>query len=185
MKTHILLFEGYVSFEIMLASYFMKTQGDVITVALDEGALGSYEGLSVNPDLILNQVDPSMVELFIIPGGDVTSLLKRGELMNFLHILNEQTTPIAAICSGTLLLGQAEVLEGKCFTTNAEAQMRDITTQGVYMNTNVVVDGHIITAKANAYVDFGIEIGKVMNIYSSSEDLEETIEVFKYFKAKP
>ncbi|MCM3173088.1 DJ-1/PfpI family protein [Paenibacillus sp. MER 99-2] len=185
MKTHILLFEGYVSFEIMLASYFMKTQGDVITVALDEGALRSYEGLSVNPDLILNQVDPSMVELFIIPGGDVTSLLKRGELMNFLHILNEQTTPIAAICSGTLLLGHAEVLEGKCFTTNAEAQMRDITTQGVYMNTNVVVDGHIITAKANAYVDFGIEIGKVMNIYSSSEDLEETIEVFKYFKAKP
>ncbi|MNI95193.1 hypothetical protein D3C73_1534270 [compost metagenome] len=63
--------------------------------------------------------------------------------------------------------------------------MRDITTQGVYMNTNVVVDGHIITAKANAYVDFGIEIGKVMNIYSSTEDLEETIEVFKYFKAKP
>ncbi|MCG7379030.1 DJ-1/PfpI family protein [Paenibacillus sp. ACRSA] len=185
MKTHILLFEGYVSFEIMLASYFMKTQGDVVTVALDEGALRSYEGLSVNPDLIMNQVDPSTVELLIIPGGDATSLLKREELMDWLRRLNGLTTPIAAICSGTLLLGQAQILEDKSFTTNAEAQMRDITTQGVYINTNVVVDGHIITAKANAYVDFGIEVGKVMNIYSSTEDLEETIEVFKYFKAKP
>lgn len=52
------------------------------------------------------------------------------------------------------------------------------------MNEGVVVDGHIITAKASAYVDFGIEIGKVMNIYSGAEDLEETIQVFKYFNAK-
>ncbi|MEC0126677.1 DJ-1/PfpI family protein [Paenibacillus pabuli] len=184
MKTYILLFEGYVSFEIMLASYFMKTQGDIITVALEKGALQSYEGFSVNPAVLLNEINSSEVDLFIIPGGDVTASLHHPGLMYFIKELNERKTPIAAICAGTLLLGQAQVLEGRSFTTNAESEMRAITVQGEYVNEGVVVDGHIITAKANAYVDFGIEIGKVMNIYSGPEDLEETIQVFKYFNDK-
>ncbi|MDK8189064.1 DJ-1/PfpI family protein [Paenibacillus sp. UMB7766-LJ446] len=184
MKTYILLFEGYVSFEIMLACYFMKTQGDIMTVAVEKGMLQSYEGFSVNPSALLNEIDPSEVDLFIIPGGNVTAVLQRPDLMNLLKELNERKTPIAAICAGTLLLGQAQVLESKTFTTNAESEMRAVTAQGEYVNQGVVVDGHIITAKANAYVDFGIEIGKVMNIYTGPEDLEETILVFKYFNAK-
>ncbi|RAW19440.1 thij/pfpi family protein [Paenibacillus taichungensis] len=184
MKTYILLFEGYVSFEIMLASYFMKTQGDIITVALEKGPLQSYEEFSVNPSVLLNEIDPSEVDLFIIPGGDVTGMLQRPDLMYFIKALNERKTPIAAICAGTLLFGQAQILESRSFTTNAESEMRAVTAQGEYVNEGVVVDGYIITAKASAYVDFGIEIGKVMNIYSGPEDLEETIQVFKYFNAK-
>ncbi|SEN02858.1 MULTISPECIES: DJ-1/PfpI family protein [unclassified Paenibacillus] len=184
MKTYILLFEGYVSFEIMLASYFMKTQGDIITVALEKGPLQSYEGFSVNPSALLNEINPSEVDLFIIPGGDVTAMLQRPDLMYFIKELHERKTPIAAICAGTLLFGQAQILDSRSFTTNAESEMRAVTGQGQYVNEGVVVDGHIITAKASAYVDFGIEIGKVMNIYSDAEDLEETIQVFKYFNAK-
>lgn len=167
----------------MLASYFMKTQGDIITVALEKGPLQSYEGFSVNPSVLLNEIDPSEVELLIIPGGDVTAMLQRPDLMYFIKALNARKTPIAAICAGTLLFGQAQILESRSFTTNAESEMRAITAQGKYVNEGVV-DGHIITAKASAYVDFGIEIGKVMNIYSGPEDLEETIQVFKYFNAK-
>ena len=181
MKTHLLLFEGYVSFEIMLASYFMKTQGEIVTVALDRGPLRSYEGLSVNPDTLFTELNPAEVELLIIPGGDVTSLLDRQSLFEWLRALDRNGSALAAICAGTLLLGKAGVLAGRSFTTNAETEMRTITSEGHYMDSNVVVDGRLVTAKAQGYVDFGIELGKVMEIYSGPEDLAETIEVFKYF----
>ncbi|KJD45088.1 hypothetical protein [Paenibacillus terrae] len=47
---------------------------------------------------------------------------------------------------------------------------------------NGVRDRQIVTAKANAYVDFGIELGKLMDIYENEQDLEETISFFKHFE---
>lgn len=48
----------------------------------------------------------------------------------------------------------------------------------------MTIEGNLITAKANKYVDFAIELGKVMDIYRDKEDLEETIQYFKLFKEK-
>ncbi|MCP3808686.1 hypothetical protein NLX78_15725 [Paenibacillus sp. Lou8.1] len=48
--------------------------------------------------------------------------------------------------------------------------------------TGLEIHKNIITAKPNKYVDFAIEIGKVVDIYTDDEDLKETIDFFKLFK---
>ncbi|WP_175406469.1 hypothetical protein [Bacillus sp. FJAT-27264] len=46
-----------------------------------------------------------------------------------------------------------------------------------------MVDRNIVTALPNGYVDFALELGKLMNIYKDKADYQETIEFFKYFKS--
>lgn len=48
---------------------------------------------------------------------------------------------------------------------------------------DLVYDKNIITARANAYVDFAIEVAKKLDLFTSEEDLQETIEFWKYYKA--
>ncbi len=45
-----------------------------------------------------------------------------------------------------------------------------------------VSDKNIITARANAYVDFAIEVGKALELFDDEADLQETIEFWKYHK---
>lgn len=45
-----------------------------------------------------------------------------------------------------------------------------------------VNDKNIITARANAYVDFAIEVAKKLELFADENDLQETIDFWKYFK---
>lgn len=43
-------------------------------------------------------------------------------------------------------------------------------------------DSKIITSRANAYVDFAIEVAKELELFEDDADLEETIDFWKYHK---
>ncbi len=43
----------------------------------------------------------------------------------------------------------------------------------------------IITARANRYVDFAIEVAKELELFEDEQDLRETIDFWKYFKPVP
>lgn len=47
------------------------------------------------------------------------------------------------------------------------------------MEKDIVRDKHIITARANAYVDFAIEAGKELELFEDEADLQETIDFWK------
>jgi hypothetical protein len=44
------------------------------------------------------------------------------------------------------------------------------------------VDGNIVAAKENGYMDFELELGKVMNVFEDDKDYEETVSYFREFK---
>uniref|UniRef100_UPI004056A40B hypothetical protein n=1 Tax=Agathobacter sp. TaxID=2021311 RepID=UPI004056A40B len=46
-------------------------------------------------------------------------------------------------------------------------------------NDDLVSDKNIITARANVYVDFAIEVAKKLELFASEEDLQETIGFWK------
>ncbi|WP_018751818.1 DJ-1/PfpI family protein [Paenibacillus sanguinis] len=170
MNTHVFIYDGFVSFEIMLATYLMKTQGEIITVGLNANPVRSYEDFDVVPKVELSQINSDEVSLFIIPGGDHTDLQSNPQLISFLQNLDAKQKCIAAICSAVNLLEHAGILADRQHVGNVG-------------NTDLVrVDKHIITAKPNGYVDFSIEIGKAFNIYADEDDLLETIDFFRNFK---
>ena len=45
-----------------------------------------------------------------------------------------------------------------------------------------VIDKNVITARANAYVDFAVEVAKKLNLFASEADLQETINFWKHYQ---
>ncbi|MCD1295220.1 thij/pfpi family protein [Methanocella sp. CWC-04] len=182
MKTFILVYEGFVQFEIVIASLFMKHKGEVITVALEEREVTSYEGFITRPHKLLRDVNIDDVNLFIIPGGDMAAIYDSQLLNRTLRQLNEKKKVIAAICAGPVHLGRAGILNGKRFTAYDINGHEEDFKNGIFIDEKVVIDDNIITAKPNGYVDFAIEIGKKMRVFKDQKELVETIDFYKYFK---
>lgn len=171
MNTYILIYDSFVQFEVMLAAYFMKTKGKVYTLGLQNNAVNSCEGFSINPAVLVEDVDLNNIDVLIIPGGEAEQIMKQEALLDLIRSLNSQGKVLGGICGGVSVLKTAGVLEDKNYVDNET---------GV---SNVVVDGTIITAKPNGYVEFALEIGRIMNIYKDEADLQETIDFFKHFKS--
>lgn len=184
MKTCVLIYNGFVQFEVILTCLFMKSKGEIITVALDENEIISIEGFTTKPDKLINEIEPDEIDLFVIPGGNPKPIYNNPELNKVLRKLNEKGKIIAAICAGPVHLAKSGILGGKKFIVDAPElkQYHNDFKNSIYVDESVVVDGNIITAKPNGYVDFVIEIGKVMDIFENDDDLNGKIEFFKYHK---
>ena len=73
---------------------------------------------------------------------------------------------IAGICAGVDVLDAAGILE-KVRSSHS-------------VDEDLVKDGNIITAWANAYLDFAIKTADALGLFSSEEDLQETIAFWKH-----
>ncbi|WP_187355373.1 DJ-1/PfpI family protein [Paenibacillus tengchongensis] len=170
MNTYVLVYDSFVQFEVMLAAYFLKTAGPVHTLGLSREAVVSAEDFSVNPSVDLLSADVGSIDVLVIPGGDTEELKSHAGLLELIRTLSDQGKPVAAICGGVSVLQAAGVLEGR-------AHVDDGSTAD-----SVVLSGHILTARPNGYVDFALELGRLLNIYKDEADLQETIDFFKHFK---
>ena len=64
-------------YEIVILNYFLKVTGkDVVFVSPDGGTITAMEGYSIHTAGALIQINPSDVELLIVPGGDITPIDK-------------------------------------------------------------------------------------------------------------
>jgi transcriptional regulator GlxA family with amidase domain len=182
MKTYVIIYEGFAHFEVILASYFLRTQGEIVTVGIDKKPVVSGEGYTIVPDITLDMVDKDEVDALIIPGGEPEEISHVASLYDLIRHVNSQKKVIGGICSGVYHLAKAGILEDKAYTTSLDIDEFNEFDASCFKDQNFVVDGNILTAKANGYVDFGIEIGRMMDIYENEDDLKETIDFFKYFK---
>lgn len=181
MKTYVLVYEGFAHFEVILASYFLKTRGEMITVGLKKELVTSGEGYQIMPHITLDEMDLDDVDVFIIPGGEPTQLYEETLLYDTIKELNDRDVVLGAICAGPTHLAKAGVLEGKEYTTSWDLSKLDAFDPDMFVKTNVVIDDNIITAQPTGYVDFGLALGEMMDIYEDDDDYEETVNFFKYF----
>lgn len=168
MKDIVLLYDGCCIYEIANTNYYLQFTGaDVCFVSLEKKPVTSMEGFSLNVEKMLEEIDFSSVRSLIIPGGTVRNI--RSELVqSAIKTVFERGKLVAAICAGVDLLDESGILNGLSSTHSTEQ--------------DCVADQNVITARANAYVDFGIEVAKYLNLFTSEEDLKETVAFWKYFK---
>lgn len=168
MKDVVLLFDTACVYEIVILNYFLKVTGsDMIFCSVDGKGITSTEGYSVNVDTKLSEIDVNEIRSLIIPGGDVSSI-QNEEVHELLGNVKACGKVIAAICAGVDVLEEAGILQG-VKSTHSE----DLDTAR---------DKHVITARANAYVDFAIEVGKELELFEDEADLQETIDFWKFHK---
>ncbi len=168
MKTVVILFNTACIYEIMIINYFLEAcNKDVVFVSVDGNKVKAMEGYSINVDMALSDLDILDLETIIIPGGYVNEISNEN-VYRFIKNSNDSGTLICAICAGVDVLEKSGVLEGIDSTKTSDLDF--------------VTCKNIVTARANAYVDFAIEIAKKKDLFENEADLKETIEFWKEHK---
>lgn len=168
MKTVVLLYNTSCIYEIVILNYFLKCTGkDVVFVSYDGNPIIAAEGYSINVSDKLLNISPEDVELMIVPGGDITEI-DCSEVWEYLADVRSNQGLIAGICAGVDVLKHAGILE---------------TIESTYSgDQDVAVADKVITARANGYVDFAIEVAKKMDLFEDEADLKETIAFWREFQ---
>ena len=71
MKTYVLLYDGFIDFEIALTLLLLKKKSEIVTVTTDDRVVPSFGQLKVVTDLKPEDVNPSEVDLLLIPGENL------------------------------------------------------------------------------------------------------------------
>ncbi len=165
MKTVVLLYETCCIYEIVITSYFLQASGyEPIFATIDGNPVTAQEKFSLNATCAIKEIDPHDVELLVVPGGNISSIDNEA-VYTFIRAVADNKQLVAGICNGVDELDHAGILKGIESTHSVKEEL--------------VVTDHVITARANMYVDFAIAIAKKMNLFKDEADLQETIDFWK------
>lgn len=183
---HILIFEGFADWEPSYALSQIRQTGaaSVASVGMTHHPVRSMGGLTVVPDVTVEQVQPEQVRLFMLPGGDqweTGGIDPR--LVRLLEATMDAGTPLAAICAATTAVARAGLLRGRVHTSNGldylKANVPDYAGEADYVEQLAVRDRGLITASGLGAVEFAREIFAELKVFSES-DLEMWYRMFKY-----
>lgn len=168
MKDIVILYDKCCLYEIANTNYYLNYAGaDVDFVGMKNAPIKSMEGFSINPDYTIDEIDSSEIRSLIIPGGNIQNIHQK-ELKVLIKKVFENGKLVAAICAAVDLIEDAGILNGIASTHSTDA--------------DCISEKNVITARANAYVDFGIEVAKYLDLFADEFDLRETIDFWKHFK---
>jgi transcriptional regulator GlxA family with amidase domain len=134
---------------------------EVILVAENKEPVVATGGLKVIPDHMLDDCPP--LDLLLVPGGWGTRReMKSERLIAWISERARQVTMLTSVCTGSLLLGKAGLLDGKRATTHWRVleEMRGwFPTINVIDDEHVVEEGSVITsAGISAGIDMALRV---------------------------
>jgi putative intracellular protease/amidase len=173
---YLLVVPGYADWEPAHAVAELRRHGHyrVEVVGLTADPVSSMGGVTVVPTKTLSAVNPADVAVFILPGGERWERQAvEPELAAFLHELDRNGVPIAAICAATTALARTGLLRGRRHTSNGLSYLRqqvpEYTEAGTYVDAPAVRDRGLITATGLGDVEFAREIMAELNVLSASD----------------
>jgi len=133
---------------------------NVETVALQDGPITARGGLKIIPTHTAAQLPPA--DILVVPGGYGTRpQLHNPAMIAFLQKHSAACQLTLSVCTGSLLLAKAGLLDGLGATTHAGA-MSELTAMAgtfrVFPEARIVDSGHVVTST-------GISAGIEMSLY--------------------
>ena len=154
-----LVADGVEELELIAPVDVLRRAGaEVVVAAIGEGIhLTGRNGIVLHADALLSGLDPSTFDLLLIPGGAAVAKLRAdGRAAELATAFVSVNKPVAAICAGPLVLEDAGLLEGKCFTAHFSAANE---LPGAQSGERVLEDGLIITSRgAGTALEFGLAL---------------------------
>ena len=154
-----LVADGVEELELIAPVDVLRRAGaEVVVAAIGEGIhLTGRNGIVLHADALLSGLDPSTFDLLLIPGGAAVAKLRAdGRAAELAAAFVSANKPVAAICAGPLVLEDAGLLEGKCFTAHFSAANE---LPGAQSGERVLEDGLIITSRgAGTALEFGLAL---------------------------
>jgi len=134
---------------------------EVLLVAEQAGTVVATGGLKVTPDHTLATCPP--LDILVVPGGWGTRReIKNPRLLAWITERAKQVETLTSVCTGSMLLGQAGLLDGRHATTHWRSLqwMRDsFPSVTVEDKQHVVEDGTVLTsAGISAGIDMALRV---------------------------
>jgi transcriptional regulator GlxA family with amidase domain len=136
---------------------FTNTPGlEVVVCAEHTGPLSDDNGL-LTFDIAHTFADVPRPDVLLVPGGFITRKIaeERGPIVEWIRAAHEHTTWTTSVCTGSLLLGAAGLLEGLRATTHWIAYDQLASYGATPTEQRVVIEGKVATA---AGVSAGIDL---------------------------
>lgn len=179
MKKGLMLLNSYVEDVEALATraLLIRSGYDITTFTLEDSLnITTAFGLDIKANLLARNVNPSLYDFLILPGGKHVSLWveKKTLLSSIINSFNDNKKLIAAICAAPLFLNKERLLENKNYTIFSGLENQVI---GNYIeDEKVVIDGNILTARSAGVVyDFVFVILKYNEDFDKLSFLKENI----------
>lgn len=149
--------------------------------AAERGIVRDDTALSVQIDTTL--ADLPAPDVVVVPGGMATRKLLGGDpLIDWLRAVHPTTTWTTSVCTGSLLLGAAGILDGLDATTHWGAT-EWLEEQGAhYTAERVVPRGKIVTS---AGVSSGIDMGLWLAARIAGDDVAKAIQLAIEYDPQP
>ncbi len=147
--------------------------------ATDKKIIRSEEGLTVTADTTIDKVGD--LDVLIVPSAyDMDPTLSNKKLISFIARQKDKATLMSSNCSGSFLLGEAGVLDGKKATTWAGGE-KDLAKAypkiKVQYDTNVVVDDGVVTSNGGPVsYESAFEILRQLSSDKYAKEISELIQ---------
>jgi len=152
----------------------------VATVGASGKPVRTIGGVTILPDMTLDDLAPAQSAMLILPGGDTWDADENSAVAARVREFLAAGVPVAAICGATAFLARAGILDERRHTSNAPEYLRATGYGGeaLYQDQPAVTDGDLITATSTAPVDFAYQIFKRLAVYDT-RTLEAWYGLFK------
>jgi transcriptional regulator GlxA family with amidase domain len=164
----------------------LKTMGFAKDLVYDTCApkerVRSFEGVELVPDKVNN--DLSSYDYVVFPGGNgIRDLMSDRKFLDWITIKND-TTVIAAVCGGALLLGATGKLRDRQAPTHPDLQgvLKNFAKSGA--RERLVVEKNIITAGGvTSAIDMGLYICEKIGGRNAREKIQVQMD-YPYYPPK-
>lgn len=145
----------------------------------DQTTITTEEGLTIKSDTNIDTV--KNLSALIVPSSySMEPLLKNKKLIQFIKTQGKKVEWMASNCSGSYLLAEAGLLDGKKATTWAGGEkdfQKEYPTVSVQENKNYVIDGNIITGNGSV-VSYTAAI-KLLSLISNQKLAQEVFDTLQ------
>jgi len=151
-------------------------------VATEAGPVRTDNGmLTLLAERSIGEVDRA--DIVLVPGGPGEVAARAGgSALEWLRAVHETSTWTTSVCTGSLLLGAAGLLEGKRATSHWLA-LDDLTALGATaVSERVVFDGKVVTA---AGVSAGIDMALALAARVAGEQVAQAIQLGIEYDPQP
>lgn len=175
---------GHVTAELHSKRFFRKNATDITlkTVSLTKEPIQTMGGLTLLPDLTLEEMSIDSNNVLILPGADTWHDPKHQAILEKAEAFLSADAYVCAICGATVALANKGLLNNIKHTSNGVGflDMMCPSYQGkeLYVDMPAVTDGHLITAACTGSLEWAKEILTALDVFRA----DTMTAWFSYFK---
>ena len=159
---------GHAIAELCSQPYFAEPKDwSVHAVAPTNRPVRTMGGVTIRPDMSVDEVSHDGMVLLILPGADTWLTSDHSRVLQLARDCLAAHVPVAAICGATAALAEVGMLDRVLHTSSSLEYLRMTCPHyrgaAYYRNELAVTDGALVTAGSSAQVEFACHILRLLS----------------------